>query len=166
MSPRRVMKEEKAHCIEGALLASAALWFHGEKPLIVNLKVQERVGDFDHIITLYKKNGYFGAISKTNHAVLRWRDPVYKTVRELVMSYFHEYFLVSNGKKTMRKYSHTINTASFGGEWVTEEKDLWDVAETIFDAPHIQVIPPNNKKYIRDASKLERDAANIPEWKK
>lgn len=164
MSPRRVICEKKAHCIEGALLAACALWIHGETPYIVNLKVEEKVGDFDHVVTLFKRNGYWGAISKTNHGVLRWRDPVYKTMRELVMSYFHEYFLVSNGKKTLRGYSQKINVKRFGTKWITEEKDLWDIASTIFDLPHIPVIPKENKKYIRTASAIEKKVASIPEW--
>ncbi|MBI5077959.1 MAG: hypothetical protein HZB11_01145 [Candidatus Yonathbacteria bacterium] len=96
MSPSRVLKEKKAHCIEGAMLAATALWLSGEKPLIMSFKVSR--GDEDHIVALYKKNGYWGAISKTNHAVLRFRDPIYRTTRELALSYFHEYFL-GNGKK-------------------------------------------------------------------
>src|SRR5690606_22648808 len=99
-SPRTVLKKRKAHCVEGAVLAAAILRFHGQKPLILDLETSN--DDFDHVIALFNKNGYWGAISKTNHAVLRYREPVYKTIRELVMSYFHEYFLNKNGKKTLR----------------------------------------------------------------
>src|SRR3989344_8107116 len=98
MSPRLVLKNKKAHCVEGAMLASAILEFHGWKPLILDLRSTEKPYDYDHVVSVFKLNGCFGAISKTNHAVLRFREPVYKSVRELAMSYFHEYFL-DNGRK-------------------------------------------------------------------
>lgn len=162
MSPRMVLRERKANCIEGAFLACACLWFNGEKPLLLNLKVNHK-NDDDHAVALYKQNGYWGAISKTNHSVLRFRDPVYKTVRELAMSYFHEYFLQSNGKKTMSGYSLQINLKKFGEKWITEEKDLWDMAEIIYDGKHFDTVPLKNKKFIRNASKAERMGASISE---
>lgn len=162
MSPHQVLKEKKAHCIEGAMLAATALWLHGEKPLIMSLKVAR--GDDDHIIALYKKNGHWGAISKTNHAVLRFRDPVYRTPRELALSYFNEYFLTKNGKKTMRGYSQPINLKRFGTKWVNAEEDLWDIGNTIFNMPHIPIVPKGNEKHLRKAHTVERTAASIKEW--
>lgn len=139
MSPRRTLREGKAHCLEGAMLACVCLMLQGEKPLILNLKVRE--DDYDHVVALYERNGYWGAISKTNHSVLRFRDPVYMSVRELAMTYFHEYFLVSNGEKTMRGYSSPINIRKFGTKWITKEEELWDIGVSIFKAPHHKVIP-------------------------
>lgn len=165
LSAYRVIKEKKAHCIEGAFLACAALLFHKKNPIIVNLKVAHK-DDHDHIITIYKENGYYGAISKTNHNVLRFRDPIYKTIRELVLSYFHEYFLVTTGEKTLLGYSKPINLKRFGRSWVTGKEDLWDIAEQIYNAPTIAIVPQENKKYIRKASAIERTAAKIPQWKK
>ncbi|MBP6949281.1 MAG: hypothetical protein KBB50_04420 [Candidatus Pacebacteria bacterium] len=162
MSPTRVLRENKAHCIEGALLAGVALLLQKRDPLIINLKVRE--DDYDHIIVLYKEHGYYGAISKTNHNVLRFRDPVYKTVRELVMSYFHEYFLVSNGEKTLIGYTRPINIKRFGTKWIGRQDDLWDIAEKIYDTPIIEIVPKENKKYIRNASVIERKSADIEEW--
>lgn len=166
MSPRRVLREKKAHCIEGAMLACVALMLQGRKPLIMNLRVVRKVGDNDHIVALFKQNGRWGAISKTNHSVLRFRDPIYHTPRELVYSYFHEYFLSKNGKKTLRGYSKPINLKRFGTKWVTAEKDLWDMAETIYDMPHTPFIPKGSEKLIRHARPLERRASNITEWSK
>ncbi len=159
MSPRRVLRAQKAHCIEGAMLAATALWLQGEAPVVLNLKVEKR--DDDHLVTIYKRNGYYGAISKTNHSVLRFRDPVYKTIRELALSYFHEYFLGTTGKKTMKGYSKPINVKRFGVRWVTSEDNLWKIAEVIYDSKHTKVIPVGNEKYIRAASALERKAAGI-----
>ncbi len=164
MSPARVLKEKKAHCIEGAMLAATALWLAGEKPLIMSLKVSR--GDQDHIVALYKKNGHWGAISKTNHAVLRFRDPVYRTVRELALSYFHEYFLITNGKKTMIGYSHPVNMKRFGKKWVSSEDDLWSIGNAIFNMPHTAVVPKGNEKHLRNAHPVERIAAGIEEWKR
>ncbi len=163
-SPISVIKNKKAHCLEGGLLAATALLINGREPIIVSLKVKK--GDFDHIITLYKENGYYGCISKTNHNVLRFRDPVYKSVRELVMSYFHEYFFVTNGEKTLLGYTKPINLKKFGTKWITSQECLFDIAEKIYDTPIISVIPKENKKYIRKASLIERKSANIPEYKK
>src|SRR3989338_6552129 len=87
-SPRRALEARKMHCLEGAIFAATALWLQGEKPLLLDLKAK---GDDDHVVALYRRNGYWGAISKTNHAALRFRDPVFKTLRELAVSYFHEY---------------------------------------------------------------------------
>ncbi len=164
MSPRRVMREKKAHCIEGAFFASSALMVNGEKPLVMNLKITGK--DFDHCVALFKKNGYWGAISKTNHAVLRFRDPIYKTIRELALSYFHEYFLLTDGKKTLRGYTSPIDMNKFGKSWMTEEKDLWGISSKIFYMKHIKIIPDKNKKYIRNASEIERKSAGVEEWKK
>lgn len=162
MSPKRVLRERKAHCIEGALLAGVCLWLNKKQPLIVSLKVKQ--SDYDHIIVLYKENSYYGAISKTNHNVLRFRDPVYKNVRELVMSYFHEYFLVETGEKTLLGYTKPINIKKFGSKWIVREDDLWDIAEDIYDTPIIEIVPKENKRNLRNAHSLEQDAAKIEEW--
>lgn len=166
MSPVRTLREKTADCLEGALLGAAVMWAHGEVPYIMNLKVRAGVDDDDHAVTLFKRNGYWGAISKTNHSVLRYRDAVYKTPRELAMSYFHEYFLNKDGTKIMVGYSKPIDMRKFGDAWLTDEHDLWDIAETIFDAPHVETIPKKNKRYMRKASSLERKAAGIPHCKK
>jgi hypothetical protein len=107
MSPRRVLRENKAHCIEGALLAAVALWLHGHEPLLLDLKAHPH--DDDHVVALYKINNLWGAISKSNHSTIRFRDPVYKTIRELALSYFHEYFEEKSGKKVLYSYSKPFN---------------------------------------------------------
>ena len=163
-SPRAVLRDKKAHCIEGALLTATALWLHGKKPLLLDLRTTDE--DFDHVVALYKEGDYFGAISKTNHAVLRFRDPIYRTVRELALSYFHEYFLLTNGKKTLRSYSRPFSLASRGTAWITSEDNLWDIAEALDESPHLKIIPKGHEKYLRPASAIERKAGSIPEWKK
>ncbi len=165
-SPRMALRAGKAHCIEGALIAAVSLWLQGERPLLLDLKTLDINIDSDHVVALYKKNGYFGAISKTNRAVLRFRDPIYKTVRELALSYFHEYFLPTTGQKTLRSYSRPFSLARFGTDWVTSEEGLWDIAEALDNSPHFSLIPKGNEKYLRHSSHIERKASIIPEWKK
>lgn len=109
-SPRMVIRNQKAHCMEGALFAAAALEFHGARPLVLDLRSIHK--DFDHVVAPFRQFGCWGAISKTNHPVLRYREPVYKTSRELAMSYFHEYFM-DNGKKTLREYSEPFDLKYF-----------------------------------------------------
>jgi len=159
MSARRVLREKKAHCLEGAFFACACLVRTGRKPLIVSMKAKKP--DDDHILILYKENGYYGAISKTGHPVLTFRDPVYRTVRELVMSYFHEYFHFKKGNKTLVGYTKPINLLRFGVKWITAEEDLWDIAKKIYDAPITHIVPKENRRYIRTVSPFERKAYDI-----
>ncbi len=158
-SSYEVIRTRKAHCLEGAFLACSALMLQKRKPLIISLKVTEN--DFDHVITIYKEHGYYGAISKTNHAVLGWRDPVYKTIRELAMSYFHEYFLTNNGEKTLRGYSRLINLNRYGTQWITSIENLFSIGEDISKSNHKKIIPRGNERYVRKATLLERTSASI-----
>lgn len=163
MSPREVLRTCKAHCLEGALFAAVALWIHEEEPLILDLKVPEDVG---HVITLYKRNGYWGAISKTNHLALRFRDPVYKTIRELALSYFHECFNDKNGKKVLRGYAGPFNVKRWGKKWITSTDDLYPIAEALYDKKMVPLFPKKNEQYIRRADDMERKLGTIIEWKK
>ncbi len=164
MSPRHVLASRKAHCLEAALLAATALWLHGETPMLMELKAAP--GDQDHAVALYKRNGYWGAISKTNHTSLRFRDPIYRTMRELALSYFHEYFVNATGAKTLRGYTRPFSLKRFGTKWVTSETDLWNIAYALHDTPHLSLLPEENRRYIRPADRMERKAGRIIEWPK
>ncbi len=164
MSPRRVLQAKKMHCFEGAILAAVALWIHGEPPLVLDF---QNKGDDDHVIALYKRNGHWGAISKTNHVTLRYRDPVYKTIRELARSYFHEYWRVKDGKKTFVAYSaKPFNLRRLGTKWVTSSEELGYMVNAIDEAPHEPVCPKQNFKWLRWADKMEMRAGKLIEWKK
>ncbi len=163
LSPRRVIRENKAHCMEGALFAAAALWVHGQPPLILDLKALSP--DLDHVVALYKINNRWGAISKSNHSTLRFRDPVYKTVRELVMSYFHEYFINKTGKKTLVSFSRPFNLKKLGKSWITEEKDLWDIVYDLDASPHEDIYTGKTRFFIRKADKMEVRAGKLLEWR-
>lgn len=161
-SPRCVLRERKAHCLEGALLAAAALWVQGHKPLLLDL-IPDRTKDDGHVVALYKRNGYWGAISKTNHAVLRFRDPIYKTIRELALSYFHEYFLNSTGEKTLRYFAGPINMRRFGNAWITDEKDLKYLHKAFDKERRFPFVPAKNRRLLRRADPIERTAGAVVE---
>ena len=164
-SVREALRVGKAHCIEGALIAAAALMLHGERPLLMDLMADKsRYDDDDHVVALYKRNGYWGDISKTNHATIRFRDPVYKTLRELALSYFHEWFMNVNGVKTLKSYSRPLNLRRFGDDWLTSSKDLWYLDKALNTLPHYPLLPSKNKKFIRRADAMELKAGRLEEW--
>lgn len=162
LSPRCVLREMKAHCLEAALVGGVALWLAGEKPLLMSLRTSP--GDQDHAVVLFRADGLWGALSKTNHAVLRYRDPIYRSPRELALSYFHEYFLYEGGRKTLRAYSKPVNLKRFGTRWVTSEENVWNVADALADAPHLPIAPPEALRRLRPASRFERDVFERSEW--
>ncbi len=162
-SPREVLLRKNAHCMEGALFAAAALWYHGKKPFILDLRTTD--DDMDHVVALFKEKGLWGAISKTNHAVLRYRDPIYKTIRELVLSYFHEYFL-DTGEKTLREYSRPFDLRRYGSEWLTASQNLWHISDALDQSPHHVIIDTRNARRLRRASEVEIRAGKLVEYKK
>lgn len=161
-SVREALKHKEAHCIEGALIAAAALWYHGTPPLLLDLMAER--GDDDHVVALYRLNGYWGALSKSNHATIRWRDPVYKSVRELALSYFHEWFPEATGRRTLRSYSAPLDLRQFGTDWMTSEKGLWWLDKELNKAKHFPIAPRKNLRALRRADKTERRAGSILEW--
>ncbi len=164
-SPRRMLREKKAHCMEGALFAAAVIAYHGAKPYLLDL--QTAAEDDDHVVALFRDAGRWGAISKTNHAILRYRDAVYASPRELAMSYFHEYFLESNGKKTLRAYSTPFDLSRFAPEtWLTPEEDLHDLAGELDWSRHFPIASKKMLRAVRPASKIERKAIGFTEWDK
>lgn len=164
LSPRRVIRERRAHCIEGAMLAALAFRLHGELPLVLDLTSSPR--DFDHVVAPFKRHGCWGAVSKTNHAVLRYREPVYRTLRELVLSYFHEYFN-DEGYKTLRSYSKPVDLSRFDKlGWTTNEEDNWFIAEYLADVRHFPLLTRPQIATLRKAHPMEIKAGKIIEWKK
>lgn len=159
MSPRRVLRERKAHCIEAAFLAWLAFKINKKKAWIVDLKADR---DYDHVICVFEKNNKLGCISKSNHAAHRYREPVYRDLRELVMSIFHEY-IDEKGRKTLRSFSEPLDLEVFGENWITEEKDLWFMDNALDSIKHFDILEKNQK--LRKADKIEIKAGNIVEWK-
>jgi hypothetical protein len=160
-SVREMLKVSVAHCFEGALLAAACLWIQGERPLLLDLKADRP--DLDHVVTIFKKGKKYGAISKTNHSVLRYREPVYESVRELAMSYFHEYFLY-DGRKTLRSFSKPFSLRPFAKHWLTGNENLAWLAHELDSAPHTQILSKREVRHLRKADPLERKVGQISEY--
>jgi hypothetical protein len=162
MSPRRVLEARMAHCAEGAVFAAAALAYHGRPPLLMDIRALP--SDQDHIVTLFRERGLWGAISKTNHAILRWRDPIYRSVRELAMSYAHEYCL-PGGKKSMLSYSKPFSLARYTPkDWVIAPEDLDQLLVDLDTSPHLPVAPPQVLRRRRRASRVEMLSQDVVEW--
>lgn len=135
-SPRKVIKTGKAHCFEGALLSAAILNFHGAKPLIVDMKA---FNDDDHVIAVYSRKNLWGAVAKSNFTTLRFREPVYRTIRELIMSYFDFYFNV-NGDKSLRSWSRPLDLSIYDKRnWMTTEEDLEYIGDKLESMKHFPV---------------------------
>ncbi len=154
-SPRRVLSDRLAHCAEGAFFAAAALRVQGHPPLIVDL---EAVRDDDHLLAVFREHNHWGAIAKSNYAGLRFREPVYRTIRELVMSYYEHYYN-PKGEKTLRAHStRPLNLTRFDpSNWMTTEEDLWEICEHLCGVPHSRVmtLPMERKRRIMDRRSYE-----------
>jgi hypothetical protein len=153
-SPRRVLRERTAHCLEGAVFAAAALRVLGYPPLLLDL---EAVQDTDHVVAVFRVRGHWGAIAKSNFSGLRYREPVHRSLRELVMSYFDGYINL-RGERTLRAYSRPVNLARFDRRragWATAEGDLWWIAEHLLEIRHTRLLAPT---MIRALSRVDRRA--------
>ena len=137
-SPRRVLYDETANCIEGAVLAAAAMRVQGEPPLIMDLTA---VRDEDHVIAVFRRRGLWGSIGTSKFTGLRYREPVYRSLRELAMSYFEHYFNLA-GERTLRGHGRPVNLGRFDKlEWMTSDEDLWPIAEHLERIPHVTLVP-------------------------
>ncbi len=142
------------------MLAASILRFHGYPPLVVDLESTKE--DVDHVVAVFKEHGCWGALSKTNHAVLRYREPIYKNIRELVMSFFHEYFMNSNGKKTLRRYTNPINLDKFDKfGWEFDKKDVWYIPEHLANAKHLDILTKRQIRSLRKADEIEIQAGKL-----
>ncbi|HEU4366647.1 MAG TPA: hypothetical protein VFV05_00290 [Methylomirabilota bacterium] len=159
-SPRRVLRAGTAHCLEGAVFAAAALRVLGLPPLLLDL---EAVQDTDHVVAVYRAGGHWGAIAKSNFAGLRYREPVYRSVRELAMSYFEGYVNL-RGDRTLRAYSHPVNLARFDARrpgWMTAEDDLWWIAEHLAGVRHTPVLTAAMVRRLQRVDRRSLDAARV-----
>ena len=159
-SPRRVLCEKRAQCMEGAMFAAAALRLAGYPPLVLDLK--SVADDDDHVVAIFREaDGCWGAISKTNHGVLRYREPIYKSIRELAMSYFHEYFL-DDGRKTLRSYSRPVDLSRFDQQgWMIAEEDIWYVPDYVDAVKHFPILTRSQIARLRRADSIERAMGKI-----
>jgi hypothetical protein len=142
--PRPVIAHRSAHCMEGALFGAAALRMIGHPPLLLDL---EAVRDDDHVLAIFRQRGHWGAVAKSNYAGLRYREPVYRTLRELAISYFEHYYNL-RGEKTLRAYStRPVNLRRFDAiGWMSADRDLWEIPEYLCVIAHTRVITPQMER--------------------
>jgi hypothetical protein len=142
-SPRRVLAEQTAHCLEGAIFAAAALRANGYPPLLLDLEAEY---DTDHVIALFREKGYWGAIAKSNYTGCRWREPVHRTLRELALTYFNSYFNLRR-ERTLRRFSDPVNLTQFDRQnWMTTAEPVWFIAYHLCDIKHYPLITPTMAK--------------------
>jgi hypothetical protein len=138
-SPRRVLREGTSHCMEGAIFAAAALRANGHPPLIVDFEAEH---DTDHVLAVYRVKGLWGAVAKSNYTGCRYREPVYRSLRELAMSYFNIYFNM-RGERSLRSFSRPVNLMRFDDrQWMTTEKPIWFLVYYLFEIHHYKLLPP------------------------
>ncbi|HUG53353.1 MAG TPA: hypothetical protein VMR21_07125 [Vicinamibacteria bacterium] len=142
-SARRVLRERRVQCMDGALFAAAALRVQGHPPLIMDLEAEQ---DVDHVVAVFQVRGRWGAIARSNYSGLRYREPLYHSLRELALSYFESYFNLRR-QKTLRRYSVPVDLSHFDPRgWMTAEDDLWDIPEHLVGVKHFRLITPAQKK--------------------
>ncbi len=138
-SPRRALRDRTAHCMEGALFGAAALRMLGFPPLLLDLEAER---DDDHVLAIFRARGHWGAVAKSNYSGLRYREPVYRTLRELVISYFEHYYNLRR-EKTLRRYSRPVDLRRFDSiSWMTSEEDVWAIPEYLCEIAHRPLLPP------------------------
>ncbi|MEO8753402.1 MAG: hypothetical protein ABI624_12065 [Casimicrobiaceae bacterium] len=161
-SVRDVLRHRRAHCIEAALLAACALWIHGEPPLVMHLDCDPC--DYPHVVALFRRGRAWGAISKSNGVALRYRDPVYRTQRELAMSYVHEYF-DRRGRKTLRSYSGAFDLRRIDPSlWVSHEGACWAVHDRLAALRHYPLLSAAQVRGLASRDAFERKAAKLVEY--
>jgi hypothetical protein len=149
-SPRRVLRERTAQCLDGALFAAAALRLQGHPPLIMDLEAD---GDDDHVVAVFRRHGHWGAIARSNYSGLRFREPVFRSLRELALSYFEHYF---NGRreKSLRRYSAAVDLSRFDARrWMTSADDQWEIGAHLVDVRHFALLTPAME---RDLCRVDR----------
>jgi hypothetical protein len=142
-SPRRVLREGSVQCLDSAIFGAAALRLQGYPPLILDLEADR---DDDHVIAVYRRHGCWGAVGRSNFSGLRFREPVFRTVRDLALSYVESYFNLRR-EKTLRRYSRPVSLARFDARrWMTTEDDLWYIAEYLVTIRHYRLLTPRQER--------------------
>jgi len=161
-SVRSTLRYRRAHCIEGAFVAALALWLHGEPPLLMHLDCD--LSDYPHVIALVRRGRCWGAISKTNGVRLRYRDPVYRSLRELAMSYFHEYNN-TRGERTLRRFTRAFDLRRIDpARWVTTTDNCWWLHDKLAALPHIDLLTPAQTRALSRLDTFERRAGKALQY--
>jgi hypothetical protein len=163
-SPMTVLENNSCHCLEGAVLAALALRVNGYPPLLLDLKADNN-HDLDHVVAVFQEDGKWGALSKTNHVVLRYREPVYNSLRELTMSYFHEYYN-RKGRKNLRSFSRPLNLKEFDKRgWMTTREEIEYIADRLDEIKHFPIVNEKQIRNFRKADKIEIGTIEVTEWR-
>jgi hypothetical protein len=162
-SPRKVLRERTVHCLEGAIFGAAALRVLGFPPLLWDLEAER---DTDHVLAVFRQNGCWGAVAASNFAGCRYREPVYRTLRELAMSYFNLYFNLAK-QRSLRRYSNPVKLERFDHlHWMTSEKDIWFIPNYLCDIPHKPLLTPKQIKGLHAVDQRLYDAELVGHrWK-
>jgi hypothetical protein len=164
LSVREVLRQRRAHCIEAAFVAASAMWIHGDPPLVMHMDCE--ASDYPHVVSLFRRAGAWGAVSKSNGAHLRYRDPIYRSLRELAMSYFHEYF-DKHGRKTLRSYSIAFDMRQLDPElWVIGAKACIEANACLAGLRHYPLVAGRQRRLLSRLDAFERKAAKIVEYPK
>ena len=151
-SPRRVLRERTVQCMDGALFAAGAMRFQGRPPLLLDLEADN---DTDHVMALFRERGCWGAVGRSNYSGLRFREPIYRTLRELVLSLFEEYSNLRR-EKTLRRYSGPVNLTRFDRRgWMTAADDLWDIPLYLVDVKHYRLLKPREARGLSTADRRQ-----------
>ena len=150
-----VLRQGHAHCIEGAFVAACALWLNGYPPLLIDLGAAR--GDVDHVMALFRRGRFWGAISKSNSPYLRYRDPIYRNLRELAISFFPQY--VKHRRKTLRTYSVPVDLRRHDPSlWVTRDGLCHEMVDTLTGARHFDILPAGRSPELRPIDEIEARA--------
>ena len=152
LSVAEVLRQNRAHCVEGAFVAGCALWLAGLPPLLMDMGAAR--GDVDHVVALFRRGRCWGAISKSNSPFLRYRDPIYRSLRELALSYFPQY--VKNRRKTLRTYSVAVDLRRFDSKlWVTHAGFCHQLVDALTGARHFAILASGAEKHLRSIDEIE-----------
>ena len=157
-SPRRVLRERTAQCLDGALCAAAALRLQGHPPLIMDLEADR---DDDHVVAIFRRNGHWGAIARSNYSGLRFREPVFRTLRELALSYFEHYFNLRR-QKSLRRYSVPVDLSRFDDrQWMTSDADQWEIGAHLVHVRHFALLTPAMQRDLGPVDRRLFDAGKL-----
>jgi len=157
-SPRRVLRERTSHCLEGAIFGAAALRVLGFPPLLLDFEAEN---DTDHVLAAFRVKEHWGAVAQSNYTGCRYREPVYRSLRELAMSYFNLYFNM-RGERTLRNFSRPVNLARFDHlEWMTTEDPVWFIPNYLCDIHHFKLLRPGMVKRLHRVDKRLFQAETI-----
>jgi hypothetical protein len=157
-SPRRLLRERRAQCMDGALFAAAALRLQGHPPLLVDL---EGVWDSDHVLAVFREDGCWGALARSNYSGLRYREPIHRTIRDLALSYVEAYFNLRR-QKTLRRYSRPVDLSRFDPRgWMTAEEDLWYIPDYLVEVRHYRLLTPAQEKRLGPVDRRTFEAGKV-----